>query len=176
MFKIRKGNTRVALILLSRLVIKFPRIRTDSIKKILDHKMSFKNKVIDLINHLYWVILKGIASNISEGVFCADFSDSRLFPFVAKTISLAFVNFQRYEGEVSPSHEEIQRIYDSLSDDLKVTLRESDVHEVSEKNWRKRKDGSLILIDFGFDPQRTPWAKVIKMGRKVFINATAPKV
>lgn len=171
MFKIRKGNTRIAIILFNYLVLKFPNPRFSAWARAFTSRKSFWEFLKTLPVVAYDYLIYGVAANVSEGQL---YRWSNNLPYLVPVFSLGIVNFQRYMGEECPTNKEMSELWKKLPEELKALLLEVDCHEYGYYNWRKTPNG-LKLIDYAADPLRTPWARFLRRSVKELTAMTTKK-
>lgn len=173
MIKICKGNTRIAVVLFSWLVIKFPSPRFDRFKSsdCWRRRESLFSFLGELLVNFYDAFIWGVASNTSEALV---YRYALKPKYLSPVFTVGLLNFMFYEGEDRPTEEEILVLYQSLSDEARKVLLETDWHERSSHNWRKTPKG-LRLIDYGVDPLRTDWSLFLRGFRRELTKATAKK-
>ena len=160
MIKIKKGNTRIALILFSWLVIKLPNLRFDWLYR-KDYgriRWSVRSYFTD---GLYTAFLYATTANICEALLYRYMRSGHGAPFLTPVFSVGICSFQLYQGEEVPTREEIIALEASLSEKAKFLLQDCELHQWMEHNWRKTPKG-LRLIDYAPDPLRTSWARFIR--------------
>lgn len=174
MIKIRKGNTRIALIFCNWIVVKFPNPRFDVMKNVKVNKKSITGVCIYLSRQLktfYWAMVYGVAMNVSEAMLYLNISKT---PFLTPVFTIGICNIQIYQGEDKPTWEELISLMKTLPEDVQVVLYDCDPHQWAPDNWRKTIQG-LKLIDYAPDPLRTSWARLIRSHKKEIASATARK-
>ncbi len=155
MFKIKKGSTRLIIILFARWVIKIPRcygLATNYGYQGL--KRAWKKGGIQnvwnngsigyLLRRFSEDVLGGISANILEGWLWLHCGSSFLQP----TICLIFFNLQEYAGEEIPTSQQMRPFFDSLPEKARGYIGCVDPHQHYMDNWRIV-DGRLRLIDYG---------------------------
>jgi len=173
--KVRKGNTRIAVIFLNLLVVKFPNPRLDGITK--PSKKDFvglrtgASYFLRFFRNIYWALLYGSAVNISEAII---YLHARPAQFLTPVFTIGVCSFQKYQGEEKPSREEILDFEKGLSEKARVCLDECDIHQWLEDNWRRTSQG-LRLIDYGEGPLRNSWSRFILGNKREIAAATARK-
>jgi hypothetical protein len=171
MIKIRSGHTRIVFILLNLLVIKIPNPRFDKQKNNFVYRKSFLGFLKRSILNFYIYFLYGLIANISEALVYS-WNKQEESDFLVPVFSIGICNFQIYQGEEEPSKELLWHLYNSLSDETKKWLYESDTHEISNHNWRKTPEG-LKMIDYALDPMGTSFAVFIARARREIPHITA---
>jgi hypothetical protein len=164
MFKIRKGNTRIAIILFNFLVIKIPNPRFYEIKDGFKRRKSILSFIKDFFRGLYFRFLHGVIANVTEALIWYGAHNS---PMLMPVWSIGLFNFCRYYGEEEPTRDEIIKLLTFCVSDMKDkedVLRKVSPHSVAVHNWRRTKDGKVILIDYGVDPSHNDyWGYILRI-------------
>lgn len=171
MIKIHKGNTRIAVILLSFLVIKMPNPRFDWWVSRFKHRKSFLSFIAKIPMMVYGALLYGISANIIEGLICYN---RRYLECLVPVFSIGICNFQIYQGDIEPTKEEIKELYDTLPQRALEFLAMVDLHTSAAHNWRRTNKG-LKLFDYAVSPMETAWATFLGLSAETFNEATPTK-
>ncbi len=170
MIRLRKGNTRIAIIFFKFLVIKIPNPRFDRHTHAFRTRETFFRFLAGRGEDIYEALLSGVLANLSEAVVYRN--GWGMTEYLVPVFSLGICNFQRYQGEERPTKTELETMVRGLSEDLQSLFFKADPHERSTSNWRKTRSG-LRLIDYAADPLKTPWADFLLNSRKELSQATA---
>ncbi len=164
MIKLRKGNTRIALILFNLVVIKFPNPRFFEYKVYFCGKpkrevlKEFPRLAGDYARSLYTAFISGFAINVAEAML---FCFARNVPFLTPLFSFGLINLQFYQGEDQPTEEEMLAFIAALPKKAKKYLLCIDGHSLGRHNWRKTPKG-LRIIDYGPNPLLAPLGLLIR--------------
>lgn len=169
MFIVRCGTTRIAFVFFRRLVIKIPAF---NIKQLVSHfkkRKSFLLSLREFLRDIYRTLLWGTTCNITEALI---FFHVPMSDYLVPIFTIGICSFQAYMGEEIPTQKEIETVFAKLPPFLVEILSRTDNHERCQSNWRKRKDGSLCLIDYASNPLFTPWAVFLISAGKDLDKAT----
>jgi hypothetical protein len=136
MIQIKRGSTRIAIVIAETLVIKIPHVTF----LIGCFTKNGNDRRLCLLN-----FLKGVLANVSE--FYVYISTEA--PFLTPVFSLGLVTFQRYEIGDTPTQEELGHdVLSRLPERTKRLIATMDPHDLDCKNWRRTWKG-YRLIDYG---------------------------
>jgi len=166
MFKIKKGNTRVVIILFELLVIKVPNLRFKQV-----YRLIYDEKITNIFHwrktkatwrHFVYYFLYGLIANASETLLYHEVSSFKTPKYLTKTFTfLGIVNCQPFQGGNMPSKKELREFIDSLPKDSRDILIKCNPHCFSRENWVLTPDG-IKIVDFGISTEPTPFARFLE--------------
>lgn len=163
MIKFKYGNTRIAIILFSWLVIKFPNPRIDWIKLMRWDRRNFLKSLKRLPDSLYQAFLYGVSANINEALLykSTDMSEFKIDTILTPVFSIGILNFQKYLGEEIPTPDEVYVFVRTFPDEVLELYIKCEAHDVAYYNWRKTPEG-LKIIDFALPALRSDLAYFLR--------------
>ena len=81
--------------------------------------------------------------------------------FLSPAYTIAIAIFQRYEGELEPTQQEVIDFFARYEIALYNPAYRHSAHASGYYNWRKT-DRGLVLIDYAVDPMRDNWIRMIR--------------